>query len=241
MHRYALISLVLALLAIVCAPFDAAITRALDMTGETGDLRRITAMSEIFAHGFGVAIAVCLIFCFAPQRWRMLPRFLASFLLASLSVNLTKHLVIRRRPQSFSLIPDEVSETWNPPTNAPVEWNSDYLLQSFPSGHSATALCLAIGLSWLFPRGRFLFFTLAIMAMLQRVMFLAHWPSDVLFGAAIAVMVAGNVLTAPLSEITFGWLEKPDHQAHPKLIALGNSKSDNAKSAESGQSARKAA
>ena len=65
---------------------------------------------------------------------------------------------------------------------------------SFPSGHAATAWGLSIGLAWVFPKGRWLFFSLAAMASFQRVASFSHWPSDVLMGTAIGFLMAG-VLT----------------------------------------------
>ena len=180
------------------------------MTGETGDLRRIMALSEIFAHGFGVAIAIAFVLVFAPEKARRIPRLLSCLVLTAFSVHLIKHLVIRRRPQSFPDVPELAAESWWLSTGGEnFVWNAEYLMQSFPSGHSATAFCLALALSWMFPRGTYLFFALALMAMLQRVMFLAHWPSDCLFGAAVATMAAGNVFKAPLSDLLFAWIEKP--------------------------------
>jgi membrane-associated phospholipid phosphatase len=213
-QRYAICSLILAVLAIAIAPFDSWITQNFNMTTGTGDIRRIIALSEIFAHGFGVAIVVAMTYCLAPRPIRQkVPRLLSCLLLAGIAVHLVKHLVVRRRPQSYGSRPKvDAKLTWWENIDGSQDvavWNSEYLMQSFPSGHSATAFCMALSLTVLFPRGRYIFFTLAIMAMLQRIMFLAHWPSDCLFGAAVAVMVAGNVFHAPLSDKAFAWAEKP--------------------------------
>ncbi len=211
MWRYAIFSVSLAVLAVVVTPFDSQITAALNMTRETGDLRRMMALSEIFSHGFGVLVVLGLVAALAPEKVRLLPRLLSCVLLTYIAISLIKHTVLRRRPQAFGNLPDDVSSTWQTSIGHNSEfigWNSQFLFQSFPSGHSAMAVALALSLCWLFPRGRYVFAVLAILGMLQRVMFLAHWPSDILFGAAVAAMVAGNVFTAPLSELTFGWIEK---------------------------------
>jgi membrane-associated phospholipid phosphatase len=63
-------------------------------------------------------------------------------------------------------------------------------VQSFPSAHSATAVGLAIGLSWLYPRGRWLFAAFAGLAILQRLDADAHYCSDVLAGGGVAFVVA---------------------------------------------------
>ena len=210
MRRYAFFSIGLAGLAAVVAPYDAQITAAVDMTRETGDLRRMLAMSEIFAHGFGVLVVALLVCFLAREKIRLLPRLLSCVLLTSFSISLIKHLVLRRRPQTFGNLPADISATWHTSIGHNADfagWNSQFLFQSFPSGHAASAVALALWLCWVFPKGKYLFLTFAALGMLQRVSFLAHWPSDILFGAAIATMVAGNVFTAPLSDYTFGWIE----------------------------------
>ena len=63
-------------------------------------------------------------------------------------------------------------------------------LQSFPSAHTATAAGLAMGLAWLFPRGRWMFSALAALVACQRVVVGAHFPSDTMVGAAVGCVVA---------------------------------------------------
>jgi membrane-associated phospholipid phosphatase len=62
--------------------------------------------------------------------------------------------------------------------------------QSFPSAHMATAVGLAIGLSWLVPRGRWVFPTLALLVGVQRLQSGAHYLSDLCCGAAIGILTA---------------------------------------------------
>jgi membrane-associated phospholipid phosphatase len=163
-----------------------------------GDLGRIVSLSELFAHGFGVAVVLVALWTIAPELRNCLPRLAACAFVPGLIVNGLKLLVGRARPSSFEeRIPD--SQTlwvgWHADSSAQQWLNLDHAMQSFPSGHTATAFGLAIGLSWLFPRGRYLFFTLAILASFQRIQANAHWCSDVLAGAAIAVLVGGLIVT----------------------------------------------
>ena len=67
-------------------------------------------------------------------------------------------------------------------------------IHSFPSGHSAMAAGLAAALAWRYPRARWFFALFAAMAMAQRVVSSAHFPSDVLFGAAIGLAGAAVFL-----------------------------------------------
>jgi undecaprenyl-diphosphatase len=63
-------------------------------------------------------------------------------------------------------------------------------MQAFPSAHTATAFGLAIGLTWLYPRGRWLFATFAVLVACQRIQSGAHFLSDTFFGAALGCVVA---------------------------------------------------
>ncbi|HEX2215936.1 MAG TPA: phosphatase PAP2 family protein [Xanthobacteraceae bacterium] len=66
---------------------------------------------------------------------------------------------------------------------APFSWSVDFA--SLPSGHSTTAFATAVALGALLPRGRWLFFFLAALIALSRVVVGAHYPSDVIAGAVV--------------------------------------------------------
>lgn len=195
MRGYWAVGLIMAGLALCMFPFDLALTRPDNVQGIPGDLKRLVHLSEIFAHGFGVAIAAVGIWYLASDKRRFIPRVLCCALIPSIGVHLLKGTVGRLRPINFvppreREFPTEVSETW-------LGWlpegqiNLGSLTQSFPSGHAATAWGLAIGLAWVFPKGRWLFFSLAAVASIQRVASFSHWPSDVLVGSAIGFVMAG--------------------------------------------------
>lgn len=171
----------------------------LQSIGFRGDLERVIKLMEIFAHGTGLLVTAALIWTLAPEFRRRLPRLLAAYGLAGLTVNAIKLLVPRLRPSA------------EPEASLPAAWggNWEYLTQSFPSGHSAAAVALALSLALLFPRGRWVFLTLATLACLQRVMFDAHWPSDVLAGAAIGVWAVALVFRTAWAESLFGKIETP--------------------------------
>ncbi|MDC3224468.1 phosphatase PAP2 family protein [Mariniblastus sp.] len=164
-----------------------------------GDLTRVITLSEIFAHGFGVFLTAIAIWVLAASHRRAIPRVVICAIWPAISVHLLKLLFARRRPLTYlqadgnPKFPETVDSTWlgflsDERVNFPT-----YAIQSFPSAHTATAWGLAIGLAWLFPRGRWLFFSLALLASIQRITSMSHWPSDVCWGAAIAFLMAGAV------------------------------------------------
>jgi undecaprenyl-diphosphatase len=65
---------------------------------------------------------------------------------------------------------------------------------SFPSGHSATAFACATVLASLAPRCRVPFFALAALIALSRIYNGVHYPTDVLAGSALGVLVGLAVL-----------------------------------------------
>ena len=64
---------------------------------------------------------------------------------------------------------------------------------------------LAIALAAIYPRGRWLFAAFALLACLQRIHALAHFPSDILAGAAIGCLV--GALCAPGGPLNLGLTE----------------------------------
>ncbi len=179
---------------------DSAISEASRRWQLPGDLRKAIDLSEAFAHGFGAAAILAAILIVAREQRRSLV-WLAIAVTASsgLCANGLKGAFIRIRPHVAGQVQVASSQ---PAEEAPAAadiavversfW--DARQRSFPSGHAATAVGLAIGLSLLFPRAWGLFACLAGMACLQRITSGAHYPSDVLAGSAIAFLCSAAIL-----------------------------------------------
>ena len=69
---------------------------------------------------------------------------------------------------------------------------------SFPSGHAMTAFCFAYILSSYFPRYRVFFYIWAVLIGFARVEGVAHFPSDVLGGAIIGIVIAKLLIAKTL-------------------------------------------
>lgn len=164
-------------------------------------LREMLEVCEPFGNGLMVVlIAAGLFFLDRRKRWA-LPRLLAGPLLAGLVANLVKMSIMRLRPRHFDLASDVWASFghWLPLTGAGSAG------QSFPSGHAATAFGLATVLAWLYPRGRWFFFSLAVLVAVQRMACGAHFLSDVLVGAGLGVGL-GILFTRKRRWI--GWLDR---------------------------------
>lgn len=151
---------------------------------------------EPFGQGMlGLPLVLIAIHQLDPRgRWAI-PRVIACTLLAGGGADLLKMLLARTRP--YLVNPDSTVWStfgaWLPSPLASSE------LQSFPSGHTATAAGLAAALVWLYPNGRLLFPLLAVLVGCQRIVCGAHYLSDVLTGAAVGSLVALLILRV-------GWL-----------------------------------
>lgn len=201
-------SLVLAMAGGLLMPFaDLPVARWAATADLPSEFRRLINMAEVF--GFGLSVAVLVLCMIAVDRswWQRadssasglgtrwtFARFLLATYAGGIIVNLIKLCVVRVRPRAADLAElSSVLDTFataclaNPPGS-----RSD--LAGFPSGHAATAAGFAAALSWRYPHAALLFAGLAGAASLQRITSLAHYPSDVAFGAAIGLLAAALVL-----------------------------------------------
>ncbi len=71
---------------------------------------------------------------------------------------------------------------------SPMHFGSLY--NSFPSGHSATAFSLGVGLALLFPKYRYFFILFAVLVAFSRVILGFHYLSDIVVGSFIGALTA---------------------------------------------------
>jgi membrane-associated phospholipid phosphatase len=173
------------------------------------DLKKLFDLAEVFGHGFGAAFILMSVWVLAPdKRWR-LPRTICAAFAAGMAGTVLKLCLSRQRPNRvvhFHIGALESFGDWFPLFSNTSGW------QSFPSGHSALAAGLAVALTSLFPRGKWLFATLAAMVMLQRIGSGYHFLSDTLWGASIGWLIASACLAN-------GWLTRPLARLEQQLLA----------------------
>lgn len=206
--RLLLAGLVASLLGLAAISVDLPVSAALRHWKLPGDLAKAISLSETFAHSLGAAAILLTAFVLAPSRRRAVCGAMIITLACGVTSNVLKGCFPRVRPHSSELIrvakPGEHQFTRGVPGPrlddgrelVPVRL-TDSRQRSFPSGHSATAWGLALGLSLVFPRGLILFACFASLASLQRITSGAHYPTDVLAGAAIAFVVTAILLKLP--------------------------------------------
>jgi membrane-associated phospholipid phosphatase len=101
----------------------------------------------------------------------------AAIALTGLADSVLKRLIGRIRPSEFG-----------PFAFDPISWRSDYA--SFPSGHTTNVFATLVAVGLIFPRARPLLWIYALLIAASRVIVSAHYPSDVLAGAAFGAFGA---------------------------------------------------
>ncbi|MGL4941652.1 MAG: phosphatase PAP2 family protein [Thermoguttaceae bacterium] len=162
-----------------------------------GDIGRTVNLCEAYGVLSMIAIFLVGMAILIPTTRREIPRIVVVVLAAGAITHVVKFLVTRERPHHFlnriaelNLVAQNES-TWHGLLRADLGlFNSVY--SSFPSGHTTIAAALTAMLWSMFPQiaARAYFVALLLLLALQRIVSQAHYPSDVLFGAAIGIAVA---------------------------------------------------
>lgn len=143
-------------------------------------LRTLDGFVDFIAHGATLIIASLVLYVsgrfFNSSLRELGKRLFTGLVLSGVVVQALKHLIGRARPRLT-----DISLFIGP------SMRSGY--DSFPSGHTALAFCMACILSRYFPRYRVLYYLFAIVVGLERIEDLAHFPSDVLAGAVVGLLL----------------------------------------------------
>ncbi len=190
-------AVLLAALSAAALPIDLAVAQFVSQHPPGGELKRLVRLSEVFAWGGTVALIIVTAVVLDARRWRVVLPLAVPAFGAGLLADGIKLFIARLRPSAATEI-ETVQATfvgWLPVLHRDAAHPHGHAIESFPSAHSATAVGLAIGLSTLYPRGRWLFALFAILAMTQRLEAQAHFLSDVLTGAAVGCLVGAICVT----------------------------------------------
>jgi membrane-associated phospholipid phosphatase len=176
------------------------------------EIMRFLNFSEVYAHGIGVATLLIAAAVLDPSLAgrravspfgrlpvsRDLVRLTITAFAGGIMANVIKATLFDRvRPRAADLTAvASAFSTFGDSLAANITSHSD--VNSFPSGHAATAAGFAAALAWKYPRGTWLFLLLAVAAAAQRVASSAHYPSDVLFGASVGLACAAVSLGSSL-------------------------------------------
>ncbi len=144
-------------------------------------LDSVDHLINFLSHGTTLlAIACALLLCgklFNKRLYEVGKSLVISFVFSGVIVQILKHIAGRGRPRLLDNL-DFIGPTLK----------SGY--DSFPSGHTAVAFCMAYVLAQHFPKYKVIFYLFAGIVGFERFEDAAHFPSDVLAGAILGVIVA---------------------------------------------------
>jgi 4-amino-4-deoxy-L-arabinose transferase-like glycosyltransferase/membrane-associated phospholipid phosphatase len=156
-----------------------------------GELHQLILSSAMFGQGLGMVLSVVLVWMLDPKKHRA--AVVAIVLAASgLASSTGKMVVGRERP-----LESKGASVFHGPWKGPISSRQ----QSMPSGHTTTAAALAVVLAHYYPSLRGLMILLTAGVGINRVVTVAHYPSDVVVGAWLgtcvaAIMIGRSWLTA---------------------------------------------
>lgn len=181
---------------VITPPFDSQLYHQTESSWRA--LRDVGVPLEVIF--FCVLVAV-----YSPYRLRAAGVFLGSILGAGAVSEFFKSICGRVRPIGPlpSGILNDGHNVW--------QWFRGLHTQqdlSFPSGHACVAFAMAAALTYLSPRGRWLFLTVAWLTSISRVVMQAHFYSDIIFGGTIGwfcgfgcAMWVGDRLNVPQARL----------------------------------------
>lgn len=146
-----------------------------------GESTELLQAAEHFGTPFGAVLILITLWLTHPVLRPRLSRVLWIPVIAGLAANIVKLLISRTRPSAFEFDQSILTtfEGW-------LRFGAGgSRAQGFPSAHTAFAMGFAVMLGVLWPSARRWFISLAGLVAAQRVVTCAHFPSDVLAGAAL--------------------------------------------------------
>ena len=104
----------------------------------------------------------------------------ASVAVSGILVDIIKIIVARYRPPAF----------FSDNLYGFKGFDIGFLVNSFPSGHSATALSAGVALMYIFPKYKYLFLFIAILIAFSRIFLAVHYFSDIIIGSLIGALTS---------------------------------------------------
>jgi membrane-associated phospholipid phosphatase len=148
------------------------------------------------AGAYGVILAILAAY---PNRQRLCIGFVTTVAAAALVLHGLKLAIGRARP-----LAEKGSWHFEP-------FSGHEYMDAFPSGHAAATATLALLLGLYFPRARWVFYLIALLVGIERVVKRWHYPSDVIAG----YVLAGAVVFTLLRVLGPSWYRTQTDSARP--------------------------
>lgn len=211
-RRAVLVLIAAVVLAGAALPLDPIVSAQTSKLGLGGDLKREMEYLQQFGAITSCVLIALAILLLDPRGAARLPRAVLALGGNALTVFVLKSLVGRPRPglndpyhfggplTAYTLTRTQrengVEQQVQVVRHAWEFWKSGTSdLWSLPSNHTAAAFALAAVLSYLYPRVRPLVLCIAVGVGVCRVMFDAHYVSDVIMGAGLGYVTASLIMS----------------------------------------------
>jgi len=187
------------ILASIVGLADSGIAGTLTSIKLGGDIRRELLAWQQFGGLVSVAVVALVILGLDPLGRRRAANLALTWLFAGAVTHVLKLAIARPRPHfgqpdiflgPFASYPI----TRGDQTVLQTSIEAGYHLASMPSSHTSAAAALAVFIARTYPRIAGIAWTLVALVAFTRVWTNAHWPSDVIIGAAVGIAAAGVAL-----------------------------------------------
>ena len=205
----------------IVLPLDGPISRALTAVHLGGDIRREIASLQQYGQTLSSLLILLVIWLQHPESRRRLADLAGAWIITAIIVVFAKGLVGRPRPKfedplyflgPFGEYPMPRA-VHGQPLGLRHAWefwtgiSSD--LWSMPSSHTAYAAVLSLFVATLYPRLKWLMFGLIAFVGFARVLTGAHYPTDVIVGAAIGLATTTAALRGTWGQRLFARWHPP--------------------------------
>lgn len=218
-------------------PLDGPVARAVRSLHVSGDLKRELTAWQQYGALTSLIVVGAVIALLDPRRARRLLDLVAASALTGTAILALKMTAGRPRPRPelddphtfvgpLGVYPVTMGDgsirlihPWEVSSGRAVE------LWSMASSHTAYAVVLSVFLIALYPRLRPIAIAMALLVGCSRVLFQAHWPTDVLAGAVIAYSIARPAVKGmwgvrALDWAWIRWIDRSASPMYPKMAAL---------------------
>lgn len=207
-------------------PIDQTLADLADRLRLGGDVRTELLALQQYGQFAVTVIAGVLVWRLDPKRTRRVLDLGLAAVSVALACRIIKQLTGRARP----MFGDPIAfvgpfGTYDPGHGAePVTvWSNSYALAAMPSSHTAAAVVLSVFLVALYPRLRVFAIVMAAVVGACRILFGAHYPSDVLAGALLGLLLGGAIIhgfagVRLLDWIWTRWIRPGSAPALPRVL-----------------------